>query len=479
MELIRAWVNNLNANPTTLIDWPKIGASPINEYVTLGLLDMAFIALFPDGRCHWLEPRMRQVHLHEFVKHLLRYRDHRFGKHPRFRYFMMNMIMRHRAQNSSAAFAKRNLQDMPITINELRQHMENIPQSNLADRLIRFGTTLRGTRSYWAKCRAKLTDMLHQIDTPTIFFTLSAADMYWPDLHALMLGTSPNTSREAQNWRKKNVIDYPHIVAHYMHLRHTIFRKEILEKGMNIKDYWCRYEWQHRGSPHVHRFLWINGAPNMDNIDWSNEEEQKSAERYFHSIIHAWNPREDPHQRNIHAFQNYLQHPCLKNTTELADMDIDHDYEDILNYVERHTVCKEGVCLRKKQGRMVCRYNAPWPLNLRGSKLYEDIETGEKKIEPTRNDDRVNSHNRHILQLWRANIDWQLVLSKYVVIKYIAKYAAKAEKSSETYHQMLMHLSEMENPDDLAARAYRRLLTETVIERDMSHAFRASIDGEQ
>ena len=113
------------------------------------------------------------------------------------------------------------------------------------------------------------------------------------------------------------------------------------------------------------------------------------------------------------------------------------------------------------------RYNAPWPINLTGSKLYEDIGIGEKKFEPARNDDRVNSHNRHILQLWRANIDWQPVLSRHAVIKYIAKYASKAEKSSETYHQMLMRLSNMENPDDLAARAYKRLLTETLIERDI------------
>ena len=37
----------------------------------------------------------------------------------------------------------------------------------------------------------------------------------------------------------------------------------------------------------------------MDTIDWANEEERKSVERYFHSIIHAWNPRHDAHQRNI------------------------------------------------------------------------------------------------------------------------------------------------------------------------------------
>ncbi|XP_059070522.1 uncharacterized protein LOC131040138 [Cryptomeria japonica] len=89
------------------------------------------------------------------------------------------------------------------------------------------------------------------------------------------------------------------------------------------------------------------------------------------------------------------------------------------------------------------------------------------KFEPFRNDDKVNSYNRYILQLWRENIDWQLVMSKHVVTKYIAKYAAKAEKSSETYHQMLLWLANVENSDDLAAKAYRRLLTETLIERDI------------
>lgn len=67
---------------------------------------------------------------------------------------------------------------MPITIQELREHMDNTPHSHLADRLMRFGTSLRGTRSYWTKCQVELTNMLHQIGASTIFFTLSAADLY-------------------------------------------------------------------------------------------------------------------------------------------------------------------------------------------------------------------------------------------------------------------------------------------------------------
>ena len=135
--------------------------------------------------------------------------------------------MRHRAHNSSSVFVKRNFKDMRITINELRQHMETTPHSKLVDKLMPFGTTLRGTRSYWTKSHAELIDLLLQIGCPTIFFTLSATNMYWPNLHALMLGTMPTNPCEAQNWRRQNIFDYPHIVAHYMHLRHSMFRKEI------------------------------------------------------------------------------------------------------------------------------------------------------------------------------------------------------------------------------------------------------------
>lgn len=79
----------------------------------------------------------------------------------------------------------------------------------------------------------------------------------------------------------------------------------------------------------------------------------------------------------------------------------------------------------------------------------------------------MNTHNRDTLMMWRANIDWKPILSKRVVINYIAKYASKAEKGSETFHDMLMRLSTIENPTDLAACAYRCFLCETIVDRDI------------
>ena len=44
--------------------------------------------------------------------------------------------------------------DLPTIVDELREHLQNLPTSRLADRLMRFGNVLRGTRAYWMKCRA-------------------------------------------------------------------------------------------------------------------------------------------------------------------------------------------------------------------------------------------------------------------------------------------------------------------------------------
>ena len=386
IELIRAWANNLNSEvedpngkSIDAMNWPTVGSSPINEYNTVGLFDMAFPTLFPKGEADWLQPRMRNVHLHEYAKHLLRYRDNRFGRHARFRYFLLNIIMRHHAQASSAVFVKKNMAELPTTVDELREHLQNLPDSRLADRLMRFGNVLRGTRAYWTKCRAELCDLIQQIGCPTIFFTLSAADMQWPDLHKLMPGTCPIDPAQARKWRRQNVIGNPHIVASYMHLRHTMFQEEIFSKFHNATDYWCRYEWQHRGSPHVHGFLWLKDAPNMDTLNWDDPVQVRFAKEYFDRSVHAFNPR-NQHQININVRRDNDDHPCLKDTNQIFQSDPNIDYEELLNCVERHITCNAKSCLRKKGGKMVCRYKAPWEL-CQTSKLYVD-ENGEKRYEP-------------------------------------------------------------------------------------------------
>jgi hypothetical protein len=60
------------------LPWPATGP-PLSEYTTEGLWTMAFPTLFPSGAADYLHPRKHRLLLHEWVKHLIRYRDARFA----------------------------------------------------------------------------------------------------------------------------------------------------------------------------------------------------------------------------------------------------------------------------------------------------------------------------------------------------------------------------------------------------------------
>jgi hypothetical protein len=53
----------------------------------------------------------------------------------------------------------------------------------------------------------------------------------------------------------------PHIAAWHFHSRNTLFRDIVLKKKFDLADFWCRYEWQGRGSSHSHGFYWFKEAP--------------------------------------------------------------------------------------------------------------------------------------------------------------------------------------------------------------------------
>ena len=133
MEEIRAFVENLGSSQIEHVDWPDISTYPINEYNTEGLFDMAFPTKFPSGDADWLQPRISHVPLHEYALHLLRYFDQCFGKHPRFRYFLLNIIMCHCSQASVAIFVQKSMHEKdPTTIKYLRSLLCNLPEQKLA-----------------------------------------------------------------------------------------------------------------------------------------------------------------------------------------------------------------------------------------------------------------------------------------------------------------------------------------------------------
>ena len=77
----------------------------------------------------------------------------------------------------------------------------------------------------------------------------------------------------------------------------------------------------------------------------------------------------------------------------------------------------------------VCKRKAP-PWELHATSTLQIDEHGRKTCNPARHDDRLNIHNYDILSIWRANVEFQRVLSCHVVLNYILKYASKVESKS-------------------------------------------------
>ncbi|XP_057822399.1 uncharacterized protein LOC131034819 [Cryptomeria japonica] len=199
-------------------------------------------------------------------------------------------------------------------------------------------------------------------------------------------------------------------------------------------------------------------------MQWNHIPSIQNALQYIDRYVSAWNPRAlDLRNQTFH--RSIIDDPFLMDTTMIQSSDASNDYCELVNSVQRHTKCTAQSCLRRKGTTLLCRYKAPWTIQEKST--LSNVENGQPKHTPARNDDHLNLHNPFILSIWRANVDCQPVLSIDVVIKYIAKYAAKAENKSETYHQMLSRISTNFEPDKPAPNAFQKMLLENLVDRDI------------
>ena len=64
----------------------------------------------------------------------------------------------------------------------------------------------------------------------------------------------------------EKLINNPAVASVFFHIRIQKFVKFYYQDILGAQDYWFRYEWQHRGSVHVHGMAWLKGAPRAENL---------------------------------------------------------------------------------------------------------------------------------------------------------------------------------------------------------------------
>lgn len=210
--------------------WPDLSQNPLNEFNTEGLICRAFPTLFPYGRGDLNSPRLHTIPKHKYFKYLLQYHDQRFAKDSRFVYYAYNTMARWTAINCGNVFVRQNELE-GYTAEDLLELL-NEPNRDLAKSIMYYGQTLRGTRAFWKVRCTELLSMVRQIGTPTIFFTLSAADYHWPDLYRIISPEIPTTELTNQ-MRRRIMHENPNLTAWFFNKRCEIFMKTYDENICN------------------------------------------------------------------------------------------------------------------------------------------------------------------------------------------------------------------------------------------------------
>ncbi|KAM4063187.1 ATP-dependent DNA helicase PIF1 [Hirsutella rhossiliensis] len=196
---------NVQARPQHELQLPNIRHTPINEFNrSHALLSLAFPASF----------------LTDYIEHAMRWHDGRFARHPTFRFVAFNTLMRSQAPQRGP--------EAQALINSITRH----------------AVSIRGTRPFWNKKRQDLEAYAYNLGCPAAFITFSPADLHWRSLYQHM--------PRYEEWLAASESE-----------RMALSR----QKKFNVTDYWDRYEWQGRGSPHNHGLYWMEDCPGTDMED--------------------------------------------------------------------------------------------------------------------------------------------------------------------------------------------------------------------
>jgi ATP-dependent DNA helicase PIF1 len=434
------------------LPYPSTSRSPINEFLDEGFVVRAFPALFPTGNADLNQPRNIKLTAIEYFRFLLEFHDGRFVKDPRFRYFAMNMLNRREAISTVQVYMKR-CPNVPRDVEEIRERLQSNP--NFLNSLMTFSSKIRGSQAYWYQRSRELLDMVDQIGLPTAFLTLSSADYHWPDLFRLIANQNEDISTLSEQRRRTLMHDNPHTVAFFFQARCDIFIDEVLTPLFKVVDLWHRYEWQWRGSGHLHGLFWFADSPVMDTAPFTAEQIEL-IRLYFDEKCKAINPNCDSTPAVVH--------PSRKRFSDVPSSDRLVDLTELINCFQRHTQC--GVhCLRKVGDELKCRYKFPFDCRLQSVVEEKD---GFLQFLPARNDPLLNKMNCLVSQIWRANTDFSPVVDKKALLNYIAKYASKAEKSSKSYVDVLHELVSKRLDETPASKVFSSFVISNFAERDFS-----------
>ena len=179
--------------------------------------------------------------------------------------------LRKQALSQGSYLVSQQLNDAHLSIEELRQSLENNDDSVL-HKIISIGENLQNTHPFWRERKCELHSILYYRlkehgDMPAYFDTMSCAEYHCQPLlqllskyHALVNNECEKDVREKMdadfNFRHQMVLQNLHIVTTYFNARTINYYATVMKKTLQYGDLWFRYEFaKSRGAIHSHAVI--------------------------------------------------------------------------------------------------------------------------------------------------------------------------------------------------------------------------------
>ena len=333
---------------------------------------------------------------------------------------------------------------------------------------------ITGSSQYWRAFRYDMIARMHQCGPFHIFFTVSCAELRWPEILASVLKSKGHTvtfdppvwtgkaenifidgvplpqfsTAHVSNKTKEFEDSYVRIIRMFDN-RVKSFVNNIL-MYTEVEFYTYRVEFQARGMPHIHGVLWLKNDAVMKYIDKDREFDAQLAPEFIDKWCSVDTKTEDEELNRQVREVNCHKHTssCLKfnqtcrfkfprypsDCTILADQLPDDlkDRQQVLDDAKKtlEKVKKALVALKDKEVNISLKdFLSALQVDYDEYHKALSITNNGKKVVLKRsvNDRNINNYNAFFMKAWNANMDIQVAIDHYSVISYITDYMSKAE----------------------------------------------------